>query len=140
MYTYNILTCVSMLASRFAQSEFVEADNLYRLLGPGMTIYSKVDSIANNGVTCDRYVLSHIMSRQHAIAQKTLAARATLDPMAVERLLESLQSRGITSRRWCLTNKGRAVYKRLKLSRRRRAAKGALSKRQRTRRVDAMTQ
>lgn len=88
-----------------------------------MTMYSKIDSIANNGVTCDQYMLLHIMSRQHAIPQKTLAARATLDPMAVKRLLESLQSRGIVSRQWCLTKKGRAVYKRLRLSRRRRATK-----------------
>jgi DNA-binding MarR family transcriptional regulator len=92
-----------------------------------MTMHSKADSfLAKNGVTCDQYVLLHILSSKKAITEETLAARATLDPSAVERLLVVLEGRGIVARQWCLTNKGHGIYRRL--SRRRRARKASASK------------
>jgi len=84
--------------------------------------------LAKSGVTCDQFLLLHILSRTSATTQETLVARATLDPAAVERLLIALEARGIVGRQWYLTGKGHRLYKRLQLSRRRRARKASASK------------
>jgi DNA-binding MarR family transcriptional regulator len=87
-----------------------------------MTMHSKTDSfLAKSGVTCDQYVLLHILCRKKPIAQETLTARAALDPTAIERLLLVLEGRGIVARHWC--KEGRDFYKRLSRRRTRKAAR-----------------
>jgi DNA-binding MarR family transcriptional regulator len=63
--------------------------------------------LARSGVTADQFVLLCVLAKGSALTQQDLARRSSSDPNTIRPMLEILESRGLVTRQWHLSD-GRA--------------------------------